>query len=125
MLAVLLLPAYWLIKHPELLVVAETPRIGGSLHGDVIPDAGSPTEPMLALSPTPVDAGTFIIVTADTVNLRDDAGNATGLYLYAGNRIVVSWDGNWGLIVQPKSLSGYRVWRGCTSDAGTLGCEAK
>lgn len=130
MLAVLILPTYWLIQHPEYLVVPTPVSISEVVEGEITmptPDAGNagtlPT-PMQALS-TPGDAGTFIRITADAVNLRTDAGNASGLYLHRGDGIRVVWKGNWGMILHPDHLQGLKVWRGCTSDAGNLGCEAK
>lgn len=131
MLAVLILPTYWLIQHPEYLVVPTPASKSVVVEGEIVMplsdagNAGTPAAPMQALSPTPADAGTFVIVTADTVNLRTDAGNASGLYLHHGDGVRVIWKGDWGLILHPDHLQGLKVWRGCTSYAGTLGCETK
>ncbi len=68
-----------------------------------------------------------VTITADLVNLRFiSTGTASGEALSRGDVVSVEWrDDDYGVIVSPDQYAGYMVWRGCTSDAGTLGCEAK
>ena len=68
-----------------------------------------------------------VTITADLVNLRFiSTGTASGEALSRGDVVLVEWrDDGYGAIVSPDQYAGYMVWRGCTSDAGTLGCEAK
>lgn len=65
-------------------------------------------------------------VTADFVNIRDESGASTGEYAKRGDVLSVYWrsDG-WGVILLPDHWRNNLIWRGCTSDAGKFGCEAK
>jgi hypothetical protein len=67
-----------------------------------------------------------VTITAETVNLRFSTGVASGDYLFRGDVVVVEWTGDgYGTIIIPSKYTGLKVWRGCTSDTGDLGCEAK
>ena len=133
-LAVILVsPAWYLYTHPEMLIVP-TP-LSVSAEGDLEFPKATPVAPnfILAISkdtPTPVSTGgeaVSVVVTAETVNLRLlSDGTATGYYLSRGDVVTVLWkESGYGRIIAPTQYVGFIVWRGCTSDAAGLGCEAK
>ncbi len=65
-----------------------------------------------------------VIVIAWVVNIRDKQGVPTGEYLYKADTVDVKLDGSWAYIVGGE-YDGMKIFRGCTSAAGDLGCESK
>jgi hypothetical protein len=132
LLAILVSPAWYFYLHPEALV-APTPNsaynemsfsgIQSAHTGDENP------ETILAVNtPTPPveSEAVSVTITAETVNLRFSTGVASGDYLSRGDAVILKWDGDgYGTIISPSRYAGLKVWRGCTSDTGDLGCEAK
>lgn len=135
MLALLVLPAVYIYKHPEMLAVY-TPQALSDTVVFRVPASMTPpaneNPAMLAVS-TPTTSASIeassvaVTITTDLVNLRFiSTGTASGEALSRGDVVSVEWrDDDYGVIVSPDQYAGYMVWRGCTSDAGTLGCEAK
>ena len=74
----------------------------------------------------PASDGSAVTVTAQFVNIRDADGIATGEIAQAGDVLTVTFrpDG-YALISSPAKWAGMLIWRGCTSDNGGYGCEAK
>lgn len=133
MLALLVAPAVYVYQHPEILV-AYTPESLSDTAVFRLPASTPPVNPtMLAVSTPTVGIASIenpsvsVTITADLVNLRIiSTGAASGKTLSRGNVIFVEWrSDNYGEIIAPTQYAGYMVWRGCTSDAGNLGCEAK
>lgn len=134
MLAILVYPAWYLYNSDMLAVqdlsskksgVVVKSRMGLAITNT--PDAGNFEVPMLAVMNTP-DAGNFevtVSVTADIVNLRRIDLSVSGIYLRRGDIVTVRWNGEWGEIIYPTDIAGLRLWRGCTSDSGNFGCEAR
>lgn len=136
MLAILITPALYIMENPGMLAVPTPNRAEVEVQA-VFPPPDETPAPMLATAaetsmlatatPTPMLAITgSVIVTADSVNLRDGNGVASGLYVHRGDVLTVTWTpGGMGVIIYPVEFEGLTIWRGCTSDAGNLGCEAK
>lgn len=133
MLALLVAPAVYVYQHPEMLAAYTPESLSDSAVFRLPASTPSVNSAMLAVSTPTVEVASIeehsvsVTITADLVNLRlVSTGVASGKTLSRGDVVSVEWrSDNYGQIIFPAQYAGYMVWRGCTSDAGNLGCEAK
>jgi hypothetical protein len=69
--------------------------------------------------------GSSVTVTRATVNLRNKSHASTGVFVQQGQMLAVLCGTDGYCEILEGEHAGLYIWRGCTSDPGEYGCEAK
>jgi hypothetical protein len=69
--------------------------------------------------------GTIVTVTRETVNLRNQSHASTGTFVQQGKVLTVDCGPDGYCEILEGEHDGLYIWRGCTSDPASYGCEAK